>query len=54
MYVAHVIESLRHIWWDVIIHGNTSWMEKNNGYMFVALYLSFMSVVVSTLALRHS
>ena len=54
MYHFFIRESLRHLWWDVLIAGDPSWMDKNNGYMFVALYLSFVSVIVSSLALRHA
>ena len=54
MYPALVREALRHLWWDVVVAGDTTWMEDNNGYVFVALYLSCVSVVVSALALRHA
>ena len=49
-----VLEALRHLWWDVIMDGRSAWMDRNNGYMFVAIYLSCVSVLVSLMALRHT
>lgn len=50
-YVEYIVLALRCVWWDQVLRGehgaDSEWMRRNNGYMFVAVYLACVSVVVA-------
>lgn len=54
MYGALLVEAIRRAWWDVVLRGDASWMRENHGFMFFAVYLSVISVLVSLATLRHT
>lgn len=51
LYLWYVHESLRRFWWDVVVKRDDTWMRNNNGYMFIAIYLMCITLVLSTYSL---
>jgi len=46
-YTDSILMALSHMWWDVVLQGDSSWMDAHNGYLYVSVYLAAVGSAVS-------
>ena len=48
-YALMIYRSIYHFWWDVVVRGNSVWMNEHNGYMFLSVYAATVACVAASL-----
>jgi len=46
-YGRMVHAALHHVWWDVVVCGDDTWMRAHNGYMYLSVYVAVLMCVMS-------